>query len=275
MKIETINDIVEQPVKVESESIPGKKGQVGVKFFWQASPREFGGFNQEQLPQLVHDIADFFNIPDEIRNRIHLYFGDHLSAQTLNGKILTDMGRTYMVCRKDSQETIEGINIVINRSEELHASLKKKWLDENPDVPDTDFNNNDVGIFFNPTGIAVRLRHPWEDVVWSVAEELNHAGLLLKLDSLLRVEDVIDKYGKYASSYHGGKEVDPNAENILELAAARQLLRFLSKEAIKRDPSRIPVYEEALEKSLTERLSVHPYSELIISSILVKTGYRT
>lgn len=238
-----------------------------VEFAWDAEPKEFGGFDQESLSQLVQQADGFFNVPKDLQNKIHVYFGDSISIESDN-QVTTPHAATFPVYENDAAQTIKEINIVINRSEELN-----RFVRDSEGVSDIDFSKGDVRMSPDKDAIAVLARQPWEFVASVVAEEINHAAVALKLGSMEKIDQSSSKYAEYVKGFHRDRIRRYGSIDLMETTAARQVLRFLRTVAEQRDPSRMPIYEEAFQRSLDGRVAAGISPQLVFDSTFVRTGY--
>lgn len=253
---------VDQPKEVKA-----LKEGADVEFSWDAEPKEFGGFDQDSLSQLVEQAEDFFNVPKDLQNKIHLYFGDSISIESDN-QVTTLDGIAYPVLENDDAQTIKEVNIVINRSKEL-----KRFVDDSAGVSNIDFSKGDVRMSPDKDTIAVLARQPWEVVASLVAEEVNHAAVALKLGSMKKIDQASSKYADYIKGFHKDGVRRYGSIDLMETTAARQVLRFLKTVAEERDPLRIPIYEEAFQRSLNERVAAGISPQLVFDSTFIRTGY--
>lgn len=244
---------------------------IHTEFTWKAEPKTWGGFTQKDLISLVDEIADFYRILPQDRRKIHIHFGDHEPFKTKDEPDILATAVHIPIYKNSSLiNPIERCEIMLNRSLELSQS--QSGLDTTYKLGD----RQGYIIDEKQKIIGCLLRHPWEGVVWMLAEELNHAAVALKLRDDFRHFQIKRKYGRYARKFHEhGTQIDDYTQNIVEIAAHRQLLRFLEKMARKkRLPDRAALFRELYQLSLEKRMPVLLMDKEIASSLYIPTGYR-
>ncbi len=243
---------------------------ISVKFEWEAGPKEsWGGLSKTEIQELVTEAGDFFHISAEKRKMIHILFGDHaeISIDERRKKI----GTATHIARFDNQDEISESDIVINRSLELAAVSVEE--------PERRSTSSTSTLEVEAGSIQCDLDEPWESVAWLIAEEIHHAAFELRLSNLSKIEAAEKKYREYAMAYHkneleNASAFDDYSLDIEELAASRQVLRFLEYVASRKNPTRAPFFRQLYETSLQERKVVIARHWLDKKSAFIKTGYK-
>jgi hypothetical protein len=226
---------------------------------WKTEPWTFGGFSAEEIAGLIQIIGFELGITPQQAGKIRIHLGDHVGV-LLDGRPFI----TSAFCAPS--ETIDGkivhCDVFLNRSEELYRAKHFRLpTDTQPVQP-----------WYNSLGtLTARLVYSWEVLVWTAAEELNHAQMNLQAGKSGRLKNWRFRYVQHLRNQ--GYVYDQSYSfDLVEVAAARQVLRLLEK--FSPDPGRKQYFRDLYEQSLEERKCVvsRPAPELV-KHCFVPTGF--
>lgn len=265
-----INVAVHADGKQRREQLDDNDG-VHIEFTWQIEPQTWCGFTKQELSELINEAAEFFDISPESKRKIFFHFGDHESfVRHSDQQNITPL---IMEMGKDDPDTRDVLqcDVVVNRSLEL--AMEETGLTQ--DDIDADRNAMD-GSWAISQGIMYYLvEEPWEFAVRTIAEELNHAGVDLKLKNRVKIAQSRTKYDEYVSKFISMSDENerPDSFDLHEVTASREALRFLERIAIRRGSPKALVYKELYKESLQRKMAVRFVASGILDSIFIKTGY--
>lgn len=258
--------------KKETFQIPESNDtKLEVNFYWDKEEQEWAGLSRDDLIFYIEKIIKFFHIPQQNLGKINLHFGNNLTFRYSNGTVESILAKNIPSYDDDNQ--VVQTDIIINKSIEAlfeEYGLDRDWFD-NERLSERD-TEGEYDYKIEDSNIVLTLREPWEAILWILAEELNHSHVDLKFGKFEKKEQASAKYEKYVTDFLNVMRGDPNVEDytfdLVEVTAARQVLRFLEMVAIEKGLlDRAKLFRQVYELSLEKRMVVKIRTAFILDQI--------
>lgn len=229
---------------------------------WQYKPLTFAGFSAEEIAGLIQIVGTQLGITPDQAPKIFIHLSDYMALKFPNREPIFTTG----VCAPQTDENgvINRCHIIINRSREVFDLPR-------PKPPSVSVNHQEEPKFDGP--IKAELTAAWEFLVWIVTEELSHAQVDLKAGDPAHILQWSENYRGHL--FNKGFEDDGSYSfDLVEVTAARQVLRVLAKLSLQFAPERAKYFRELYHQSLSERKAVTPvFSQQVIDQVFVKTDF--
>jgi len=251
--------ISEQTPEIHKKFNPEKYEQTrkilkkNTEFRWNKKPKTFGGFDAKSLKELVATTGELIGIKPEQASKIRVIFGDQVHVDLPEGG--TFINHAYCGTVYNDSGEAEKCFVVVNRSHELALAES---------TTNTGEDNDDK--------VSCRFEHPWENVVWLVAEELKHAHINLVARNESKIESWQENY-KDVLQKKGKKITTEYSSDLEEVTASRVALKVLEKLASKDYPERATYFRKLYQMSLEKSTNVTPNISNVVDDVYVITGY--
>ncbi|OGD71023.1 hypothetical protein A3A84_02875 [Candidatus Collierbacteria bacterium RIFCSPLOWO2_01_FULL_50_23] len=231
-----------------------------IHFKWRGSA-EWAGLTKADLVELTVGIATFIGITQEQAKKITITFGDHYK--------LPDVDTTYSaVCIPYHPDGVyTKMVVILNRSHEVALEVIARFkanLEEERAKMDL------LGLYDpkpDDESYSCQLT-PFESVVWSIAEELNHAHTMLIAGTIMRSHAWSKRYVEMLK-VRGIQIKDDYETDLDEVAANRRVLRILAY--LSPDEDKKQLFRQCYLRSLQDR---RVFFAEITNTALIPTGYK-
>jgi len=235
-------------------------------FKWFLDEQRFGGFNKEELQELVATVGELIGITPEQAKKISTVFGEHVQYDYKEDDVKSYINGAYCVTiyEHDDLKEVDNCIVVINRSVELVNSQ------DDPDKYEEKKRKK------NENGMKVLecvFENPWEFVAWLVAEELKHAQMDLIGETKKSGQQWQERYEEILTNKNR-IVFDDYSSDLGEVTASRTALSVLWRLAENNFPERVEYFKKLHNESIQEFTNVVPTVGRVMNNVYLKTGYK-